>query len=55
MEDVLSKRNIMIALTLIVLFVFTCLPYLKYSFLTIDRHYFGVVTDPLPPLVKGTI
>lgn len=38
-----------------VFFIFAILPYLKYTFLTIDRHYFGFVADKIPPLVKGTV
>ena len=54
-EHLFTKRNIMIGLVLFVIFGYTCLPFLKYSWLTIDRHYFGITTDPLPPLVKGSI
>ena len=39
---------------MLAIFVYTCLPFLKYAFLTIDRHYFGIVTEKLPPLVLGT-
>lgn len=54
-SNVFSMRNILIALCLFVVFVYTCLPFLKYSFLTIDRHYFGFVTEKLPPLVLSTV
>lgn len=54
-ENALSIRNILIGLCIFVIFVYTCLPFLKYSFLTIDRHYYGFVTEKLPPLVTGSI
>ena len=49
--DLLSIRNIIIGLCFFLLFVYTSLPFCKYAFLTIDRHYFGIVTEKLPPLV----
>ena len=55
LESALTKRNIFIGLCLVLLFIFTCLPFLKYCFLTIDRHYFGFVTEKIPPLVKTTV
>ena len=54
-DNALTKRNIIIALCVFALFVYTCLPFVKYSFLTFDRHYFGIVTDKMPPLVMGSI
>ena len=54
-EDKCSKRNIFIALCLMILFVFTCLPFLKYTVLTFDRHHFGYFTEKLPPLLKSSV
>lgn len=54
LEDLLSKRNILIALTLTIGFTYFCLPYTKYCILNLDRHYVGIFVDPLPPLAKGS-
>jgi len=50
-EHALSKRNILFAFIISFLFVYFCLPFLKYSVLTVDRTHYGFFNEKLPPLV----
>lgn len=51
----MSKRNIIIGSILLVLFVFTCLPFIKYAVLTFDRTLLGVINEKLPPVLTTTV
>lgn len=54
LENVCTKRNLVIFMIVLLLFVFKIYPAMKYVIITMDHHYFGIFTDQIAPLAMTT-